>query len=63
MESKKLKESLIKIAEKVDKETTLEDIYVQLSYLADIEESEEQEAKGEVLTQDEVEKNSKKWLM
>lgn len=38
-------------------ETTLEDIYKQLSYLSDIDESEEQEANGNVLTQEEVEKS------
>ncbi len=63
MESQKLRESLLKIAEKVDPNTTLEDIYKQLSFLSDIEESEEQDAKGEVLTQEEVEKVSKQWLM
>lgn len=63
MESKKIKESLLKIAEKVETDTTLEDIYKQLAYLADIEESEEQEAKGEIISQDEVEKVSKQWLM
>ena len=62
MESQKLKESLLKIAEKVDPNTTLEDVYKQLSYLSDIEESEEQDEKGEVLTQEEVEKVSKQWL-
>jgi hypothetical protein len=62
METQKLKDSLLKIAEKVDPNTTIEDIYKQLSYLADIEESEEQESRGEVLTQVTVEKLSKDWL-
>ena len=62
MESQKIKDSLIKIAEKVNNNTTIEDVYKQLSYLADIEESEEQEKNGEVLTQEEVEKISKEWL-
>lgn len=59
MESTKLKESLLKIAERVEPETTLEDIYQQLAFLSDIEESEEQEARGEVVTQEEVEKKFK----
>jgi hypothetical protein len=62
METQKLKDSLLKIAEKVDPDTTIEDVYKQLSYLADIEESEEQESRGEVLTQDTAEKLSKDWL-
>lgn len=62
MESTKLKESLLKIAERVEPETTLEDIYKQLAFLSDIEEAEEQEARGEVVTQEEVEKISKQWL-
>jgi len=62
METQKLKDSLLKIAEKIDPDTTIEDVYKQLSYLADIEESEEQESRGEVLTQDTAEKLSKDWL-
>jgi hypothetical protein len=62
METQKLKESLLKIVEKVDPNTTIEDVYKQLSYLADIEESEEQESRGEVLTQETAEKLSKDWL-
>ncbi len=62
MEIIKLKESLLKIAEKVQPDTTVEDIFKQLSYLIDIEESEEQERRGEIKTQEEVEKISKEWL-
>ncbi|MEQ8553902.1 MAG: hypothetical protein RIC06_08425 [Cyclobacteriaceae bacterium] len=61
MESK-LKEHLVQIADRITPESTLEDVYDQLSLLADIEESEEQEQKGETLTQKEVEKKSKEWL-
>jgi predicted transcriptional regulator len=61
MESK-LKEHLVQIADRITPESTLEDVYDQLSLLADIEESEEQEQKGETLTQIEVEEKSKKWL-
>jgi len=35
---------------------------MQLAFLIDIEESEEQAAKGEILIQEEVEKISKEWL-
>lgn len=61
MESK-LKEHLVQIADRITPESTLEDVYEQLSLLADIEESEEQEQKGETLTQKEVEEKSKDWL-
>lgn len=62
METIKLKESLLQIAEKIEENTTIEDIFKQLSYLIDIEESEEQERKGKTKTQEEVEKISKEWL-
>ena len=61
MESK-LKEHLVQIADRITPESTLEDVYEQLSLLADIEESEEQEQKGDTLTQKEVEQKSKEWL-
>ncbi len=61
MESK-LKEHLVQIADRITPESTLEDVYDQLSLLADIEESEEQEQKGETLTQKKVEEKSKEWL-
>ena len=62
MQSQKLKESLYQIADKITDLTTLEDIYKELALRADIEESELQEAKGEVYTQSEVEKIAKQWL-
>jgi predicted transcriptional regulator len=62
MQSQKLKEYLYQIANQVDDSTTLEDVYKELALLADIEESEAQEAKGEVYTQTEVENMAKKWL-
>ena len=62
MEKIKLKKSLIEIAEKVNDKTTVEDIYNQLAFLLDIEESEDQERNGKVFTQKQVEKMSKKWL-
>ncbi len=58
----KLKEYLTQIADRLTPESTLEDVYEQLSLLADIDESEEQEEKGETLTQNEVEAKSKEWL-
>ncbi|NIR47616.1 hypothetical protein GWO43_04100 [candidate division KSB1 bacterium] len=61
MQSQKLKQSLLQIAEQITDSTTLEDVYKELALLADIEESEEQEARGEVYTQAEVEKIAKQW--
>lgn len=58
----KLKEHLIQIAERLTPESTLEDVYEQLSLLADIELSEQQELNEQVLTQSEVEQQSKEWL-
>ena len=42
--------------------TILEDVYEQLSLLADIEISEQQEQNGQTLTQSEVEIQLKEWL-
>jgi hypothetical protein len=58
----KLKEHLLDIAGKITDETSLEDIYLQLSLLADIDESEEQEANGETLKHEEVVSKSGEWL-
>jgi predicted transcriptional regulator len=62
MREVKLKEYLSQIADRLTEDSTLEDVYEQLSLLADIDESEEQIEKGEVLTQKEVEEKSKEWL-
>jgi hypothetical protein len=62
MRKVKLKEYLIRIADRLTEDSTLEDVYEQLSLLADIEESEEQVEKGEVLTQREVKERSTEWL-
>jgi hypothetical protein len=62
MEQSKLKAYLIQIAENLTENATLEDVYEQLAFFADIEESEHQEANGEVLSQAEVEALSKAWL-
>ncbi len=58
----KLKKHLIQIADNLKPESTLEDVYDQLSLLSDIEVSEEQERYGDVLTQKEVERKSREWL-
>ena len=58
----KLKEHLIQIAGRLTKDSTLEDVYDQLSLLADIEESEEQFENGETITHAEAIEESKEWL-
>lgn len=63
MKENKLKEYLIQIADQLTPDSTLEDVYEQLSLLADIDESEEQENNEETLTQNEVEAKSREWLM
>ena len=62
MNAVKIKESLLEIAERIKPTTTIEDVYQQLALLADIEISEEQEKEGQVFSQAQVEKLSKKWL-
>lgn len=62
MNVEKIKEYLKRIAENVTPQTQLEDIYEHLALLADIDESEDQEKKGEILSQDQVEDQSKEWL-
>ena len=57
-----LKKYLIQIAEQLTSESTLEDVYEQLSLLADIDESELEEEKGEVLSHEEVISKSREWL-
>ena len=57
-----LKKYLIQIAEKLTPESTLEDVYEQLSLLSDIDESEQQEENGEIFTQKEVQTISQEWL-
>jgi hypothetical protein len=62
MKSINLKETLMKVANSVDDKTTFEDVLKQLSFLLDIEQSEQDEKEGKVFTQQEVEKISKEWL-
>lgn len=62
MTSEKLKEHLLQIAGEIKTDTRLADIYEQLALLEDIEESEEEERKGETLSHEEVIKRSAEWL-
>ncbi|MCI0751709.1 MAG: hypothetical protein L0Y35_07715 [Flammeovirgaceae bacterium] len=62
MDSEKLKNYLIQLAGQVTQETKLEDIYQQLALLEDIDQSEIEESKGEVLPHQEVIRKSKEWL-
>ncbi|MCX2745640.1 MULTISPECIES: hypothetical protein [Cytophagales] len=62
MNEETLKKYLIQIADQLTPESTLEDVYDQLALLADIDESEEQEKKGEIFTQQQVRDKSKEWL-
>lgn len=50
MEEVALKKYLIRIADKLTLESTLEDVFEHLALLSDIDESELQEKKGEILT-------------
>ena len=62
MQSTKIKEYLLQIADRVTPETTLEDIYNQLALLSDIDESERQDQDGKTYSQDQVEQKTKEWL-
>lgn len=62
MNTEKLKEYLHQIADNVNKDTRLDDIYDQLALLEDIDESEEEEKAGEVIAQEEVILRAKEWL-
>lgn len=57
-----LKEHLIKIAESITSDSTVEDVYDQFALLLDIEESEMQVENGQTLSQKEVEDKSEEWL-
>ncbi len=62
MTSEKIKEYLLQIAGNVNNETRLDDIYEQLALLNDIDESEEEEKRGDVLSHQEVISRSNQWL-
>ena len=56
-----LKEHLTQITNQLTPESTLEDVYEQLSLLTDIEISEKQESDNEIYTQKEVRERFEKW--
>ena len=62
MSTERLKEYLHQIADQVDENTQVEDIYDQLALLTDIDQSEEEERRGDVLDHQEVVRKSKEWL-
>jgi hypothetical protein len=62
MTSEKIKEYLLQIAGNVNKDTRLDDIYEQLALLNDIDESEEEEKRGEIIPHQEVISRSNQWL-
>ena len=62
MTSEKIKEYLLQIAGNVNQQTKLDDIYEQLALLNDIDESEEEEKQGKVLSHQEVISQANQWL-
>lgn len=62
MTSEKIKEYLLQIAGNIKEDTRLDDIYEQLALLSDIDESEEEEQRGEVMPQEEVISRASQWL-
>ena len=62
MRAANLKQHLLQIAEGVTSQTTLEQVYERLALLADVEQAEQEVSAGEVLTQQEVEKQAREWL-
>ena len=57
-----LKRYLLKLIEKIDEKTTVEDIFKQIALLEDIHTSEQQIAGGEGIPQDVLEKRSQLWI-
>jgi hypothetical protein len=62
MTTSTIKNSLLEIASKVNRNTTIEDVYEHLALLNDIEKSEEQEKDGKILTHKALKNKAKKWL-
>ncbi len=62
MTSTTLKESLLRIADRVDPSTSIEDVFKELSLIADIDESEHQEESGNTISHDDVKVQAKQWL-
>lgn len=58
----KLKAYLHQIADSVDAETILQEVYHRLALLTDIEASEQAIKNGEILDNDVVFKNAREWL-
>ena len=62
MDAKTIKGYLQEISDKVDENTTIEDVYNHFSLLRDIDEAEEQMRMGRVVPHSEVKKASQEWL-
>lgn len=62
MQGDQLRENLLRIAGQINEKTQLEDIYLQLALLEDIDKSEEDENQGNVISHQEVAERSKEWL-
>ncbi len=62
MTSASLKESLLHIAEKIDKTTSVEDVFKELAYIADIDTSENQEENGETVSHEDLKVIAKQWV-
>lgn len=62
MNSSVLKESLLHIVNKIDSNTSIEDVFKELSFIADIDESERQEESGETVSHNEVIAMAKQWV-
>lgn len=57
-----LKNYLLKLVEKINEQTTVEDIFKQIALIEDIYIAEQQIAAGEGISQEELEKRSKLWI-
>jgi hypothetical protein len=62
MTSTTLKESLLRIADRIDPSTSIEDVFKELSLIADIDESERQEESENTISHDDVKVQAKQWL-
>lgn len=62
MTTSTIKNSLLEIASKVNRNTTIEHVYEHLALLNDIEKSEEQEKDGKIVTHKALKNKAKKWL-
>ena len=57
-----LKRYLLSIIDKIDEETTVEDIFRQIALLEDIYIAEQQIDRGEEISQEELENRSETWI-